>query len=93
MNLKLKIEEDAELRAYIKDLIKGQVLSIGRKEIKSILEEIIKQKHGNDITVTEKIIKDILEVDNYYNSEIKAIARECFAKEAREVFKKYILKD
>lgn len=41
MNVKLKIEEDAELRNYIKDLIKGQVVSILREEIKNLSAEVV----------------------------------------------------
>lgn len=32
MQVKLNLENDAELRAYIKDLIKGQVLTIVRED-------------------------------------------------------------
>ena len=43
MLVKLTIQEDAELRAHVKDMIRGQVLSITREEIaKMVLEEISK---------------------------------------------------
>ena len=39
MNLKLTVNEDAELRAYIKDLIRGQVRSIMKEEYEAIVKE------------------------------------------------------
>lgn len=44
MTVKLNINEDPELRAYIKDAIKGQVVSIAREEILNILKEVLKGK-------------------------------------------------
>lgn len=44
MNVTLKIENDAELRAYIKDLIKGQVSSIIRDEFEEMIKEEISKK-------------------------------------------------
>ena len=63
MIVKLKIEEDAELRAAIKDAIRGQVLSIGREEILNILKEAVGQK-----TVT-------VNPDQMLIAEIKAIVK------------------
>ena len=39
MNISLNIQNDAELRAYVKDLIKGQVLSIVRDEILGFVKD------------------------------------------------------
>ena len=39
MKVTLNIENDAELRAYIKDCVKGQVLSIVREEFNTIIKE------------------------------------------------------
>jgi hypothetical protein len=60
MNLKLNIEEDEELRLYIKDLIKGQVNSILRSEIRTIIEEFIMVKI--DSKVDEYVDKRLVSV-------------------------------
>lgn len=44
MKVTLNIENDAELRAYIKDAIKGQVLSIVREEFLEIVREELERK-------------------------------------------------
>jgi len=44
MTVTLNIENDAELRAYIKDCIKGQVLSIVREDFLEIIKEEIQRK-------------------------------------------------
>ena len=44
MNVTLNIENDAELRAYIKDCIKGQVLSIVREEFVGIIQAELERK-------------------------------------------------
>jgi len=49
MVVTLNIENDTELRAYIKDCIKGQVLAITRGEFKTIvIEELEKKIKGSD---------------------------------------------
>lgn len=44
MRVKLNIEEDDELRAYIKECIKGQVLSIVNDEVMSLIKTKLDQK-------------------------------------------------
>ena len=44
MKLELSIADDRELRAFIKDSIKGEVRSIARGEIKSILAAVTEEK-------------------------------------------------
>lgn len=44
MNVTLNIENDAELRAYIKECIKGQVLSIVRDEFVSMVQTELERK-------------------------------------------------
>jgi hypothetical protein len=44
MNVKLNIEEDKELRDYIKNCIKGQVLSITREDFVNIVTEEIERR-------------------------------------------------
>jgi hypothetical protein len=72
----VNMENDAELRAYIKDLIKGQVLSVTREEILNIVKE-----------ETERKMKGM----NSYNFEFmikqafKEAAAEHFRKEKQNV--------
>ena len=51
MEVHLEIKNDAELKAYIKDLIKGQITSVARQEIKSIVEEAYKGKFDKIVEV------------------------------------------
>jgi hypothetical protein len=44
MNVTLNIENDAELRAYIKDCIKGQVMSIVREDFEQMVMEELERK-------------------------------------------------
>lgn len=44
MKVELKIENDSELREYIKDCIKGQVLSIVRSDFKEMVIEELSRK-------------------------------------------------
>ena len=44
MKVELTISDDAELRAAIKDSIKGEVLSIARGEIKNIIAQAVDEK-------------------------------------------------
>lgn len=44
MKVTLNIENDVELRAYIKDAIKGQVLNIVREEFLQIVREELERK-------------------------------------------------
>ena len=60
MVVTLNIENDAELRAYIKDCIKGQILAITREEFKNIVtEELEKKIKGTyDASKFEKMHKE-----------------------------------
>jgi translation initiation factor RLI1 len=42
MTLHLKVEEDQELRAYVRDLIKGEVKAIIKEDIKAMVTEELK---------------------------------------------------
>jgi hypothetical protein len=64
LNLKIDLKEDAELRSYIKDLIKGQVLSIARGEINQIIDEVLRTK------ITEKIKTEKNFIDNTIKEHI-----------------------
>ena len=44
MKLELSIADDRQLRSFIKDLIKGEVRSIARGEIKNILVDVVEEK-------------------------------------------------
>lgn len=44
MKVTLNIENDEELRLHIKDLIRGQVLSITREEIEAVIKEELNRK-------------------------------------------------
>lgn len=93
MKVSLNIENDKELRAYIKDLIKGQVFSIAREEIMNILKEALKDKVPTvdpDKILKDKIqdiVKEHLGSNTYYApSKVKEMAREEIQKIVKDLF-------
>ena len=67
MKIKLDLQEDDELRAYIKDLIRGQVVSIVRQDIQDVLHEVVERTVNGKIStdtrlgrfIEEEILKEI----------------------------------
>lgn len=95
MIVKLNIEEDAELRAAIKEAIKGQVRSVAREEIIGILKEILVAKvpEANPDTLLRehvvKTVKDQLDDGNWNKpSYVKQVAREEIQKFVKELMNK-----
>lgn len=95
MIVKLNIEEDAELRAAIKEAIKGQVRSIAREDIIAILKEILSSKvpEANPDTLLKeyivKLAKDQLDDGTWSKpSYIKQVAREEIQKIVKELMTK-----
>ena len=59
----LNLDKDDELRAYVKDLIKGQIVSITREEIINTLKDLLGDKTKViDTQKIEFIIKDVVKV-------------------------------
>lgn len=94
MKVTLNIENDAELRAYIKDCIKGQVLSVARSEIKNIVTDALKMKYPDAKPSFEFLMKE--EIRNMVKNElssksygtpsfIQMVARDIIEKEIKEV--------
>lgn len=64
LTLKLKVEEDDELRNYIKELIRGQVTSVLREELKQYLGEVVKSKIDQrvcNLNINDELKKIIIE--------------------------------
>lgn len=71
MTVTLQINNDAELRGYIKDMISGQVLSITRDELREMIYDSLMARRADTPRVTvEKIFNDIA------TREIKAHLKE-----------------
>ena len=94
MNIQLNIENDAELRNYVKDLIHGQVKSIIREEIKDILKDILSKKiKETDIPNVDFLVKE--EIKNSITKEIFNPAwnePNYIKKQARIVIEEYVKK-
>jgi len=61
MDVILKIKNDAELRAYIKECIKGQVLSIVREEFLQIVKDELERKiKGSDARNFERMQREAI---------------------------------
>ena len=100
MNVTLKIENDAELRSYIKECIKGQVLSIVREEFIEIVKAEITRKIGTignrDFDYLQKeafnaAAKEIVlhknGITDWSNEFIKPLATEILNKRVNEAVK------
>lgn len=88
MKVELSIADDRELRDHIKDVIKGQVLSIARGEIRDIIAQAVDEKaipkDPDDIRqIIVQAIKDLVKQElgarRYGKSWIREEAREQIA--------------
>ncbi len=61
MELKLSVSNDTELRAFVKDLIRGNVTAVGRDEIKQIIVEEFERKSIKGNFINEKAIEKALD--------------------------------
>lgn len=61
MNLRINLKEDEDIRREIKEMIKEQVLSIIRDEMRLIVAELIKAKADKEVVdiIDSRIIKII----------------------------------
>lgn len=63
MNVTLNIENDQELRSYIKDCIKGQVLSFVREEFQDmVMQELSRKMKGAGTPQFEKMYREAFEM-------------------------------
>ena len=90
MKLNINLAEDAELRAYIKDLIKGQVASLLRSDLYKIVQETFKVETSVKLTknmdsiIKEEIKKQVILVlgtasylsENFIQKETKKLIKE-----------------
>jgi len=86
MNITLNIANDQELRAYIKEMIKGQVLSIAREDILTLVkDEFEKKLKQMDFTDFQKLFNKAAE------GHIKGlISKDDLTGVARTMASKYI---
>lgn len=97
MKVELSIADDREMRDTIRDLIKGEVASIMRGEIKGIVAELVKEdvipkdaKTLGDIVrseVRKYVSEQLLGSNSYSNNPLREIAREEVAKLLKESLK------
>lgn len=80
MKLELNIKDDKELRDTIKDMVRGQVMSIVREELKALAREAlldkIKSMNSNDL-------RSVLGMNKYHlsDSEYRILAEKLITKE------------
>ena len=100
MKIELLIADDTELRNAVRDLIKAEVLSIARAEIRDIISEVVGEKVASNTrldALAEKVIREevaraigntVGNTWDYRSSEtIKALAREEINKRLNDVWK------
>jgi hypothetical protein len=95
MKVTLNIENDAELRAYIKDTIKGQVLSIVREEFLEIVKEELERKlKGTDrqsfTNMTRDCMKQAISDILYKEHSVGGWNKDFIAPIVSEIVKGYI---
>ena len=102
MKVELSIKDDRELKQHIKDVIKGEVVSIARGEIREIIKDVFTEKYGEikDLAKDpEKIIREEIKefirkdinVDIYGKSNyIRDVAKQEISIIVKEVFTKGI---
>lgn len=99
MKVEISIKDDRELKDHIRDVIKGEVVSIARGEIRHIIKQVFGEKYGSVIPEPDKIIREELKeiirkdigVGTYGNSDfIREIARQEAIKMVRESISKGI---
>jgi len=101
MKVTLNIERDDELRAHIKDCIKGQVLSVTRGEINEVVKKEITRKIENSSdytirTLVEKalasVIKSIVISEMGSNREFEKFIRGAVHEKTSEIIDRWNLK-
>ena len=102
MKVELSIKDDKELRNHIKDVIKGEVTSITRSEIRTIIKEVFSEKYGEVRELTQnpeaiirqemrELIKKDIATDSYgHSSFIRNIAKEEVSNIVKNVMSKGI---
>ena len=90
MKLELTIADDKELRAFIKDQIKGMVLSVARDEIVEVVSKAASEKGVNDKDFLSSIINELIYTHfggrHSFSNKVRDIIRE----EVRAVIKEMI---
>ena len=94
MNVVLKIENDAEMRAYMKDLLRGQMYTEGRREIREAVAELFEAKVKN---ISEQYWQQLMreaaaiaiskEVGRYWDNSVKRrVIREALVAHIDDIF-------
>lgn len=90
MKLELTILDDKELRAFIKDQIKGMVLNVAREEIISIISKAANEKQLASKDFLTKIIQELIhnQFSGQYN--FRSMVKNLIQEEVRAVIKEVI---
>jgi hypothetical protein len=97
MKVELSIKDDRELKNHIRDVIRGEVTSIARGEIREIIKEVFSEKYNTtklpdaeSIVKTEirDIVKAELKAGSYNESWIKQTAKFEISQLIRATFSK-----
>lgn len=90
MKLELTIADDKELRAFIKDQIKGMILNIAREEIVSIISKAAGEKAIGSQEHVNGIIKELVYFSyggslSLFSKNVKEIIRQEVKLTIREI--------
>lgn len=93
MKVNLNIEEDEQFRAYVKELIGGQVRAVLREQLHGIVAaEISKLRllNPNNPQLSEMVAAQIQRTIGMHVSQAGARCREEIQKQAREAVQPYV---
>jgi len=99
MKIELNLSKDSDIRTSVKELVKGQVKNIVRKELSSICTEVIQDIKISSFVVNSALAKAAKETisrhENYLFNLIEATATKSLQKKLNELSAKheeYLLK-
>lgn len=90
MKLELTIADDKELRAFIKDQIKGMVLNVAREEIVEIISKAANEKQLASKDFLAKTIKEL--INNQFSGQynFRSMVKNLIQEEVRAIIKEVI---
>lgn len=90
MKLELTIADDKELRAFIKDQIKGMVLNVAREEIVEVVSKATNEKGITDKDFIAKLIQGLIYSQFAGERNFMGMVKRTIQEEVRAVIKEMI---
>jgi len=100
--IKLKLQNDPSLRSYIKTLLRGQIKSVTREDVRAaLLPELVNKTYSHPESIKEyleKILKEEIDrcfkkaTNSYYGSQdsLHSYMKQCVKEEVRKMINKQL---